>query len=341
MFSRALILGATGMIGAHALRACLRRGIAVRALIRPQSDRRLLEGRDVEIALGDLFDRGSLERALAGCDLAIHCAAAYPTRYFGKRAFLTHARTGMANVLAAAAAATGNAGPGDSGLRRLVYVSSATTIGRPPGTESSAARPAREDDLLRVPDQSPYFAAKSLMEDLARDAAAEGVPLVIVNPTFCVDEYDDHRTTAQLMIPLAKGQIPAYLPGTLNAVPTRDVGEGIVRAAERGRIGERYILGGENLTSREFLARCAETVGVSPPRVAMPIPLAEALSWITEAFAHLGGGRPLFPMAGIRMMKWSQPYATDRAREELGYTPSSVTAAIERAYAYYRARGWL
>jgi dihydroflavonol-4-reductase len=340
MFTRALILGATGMIGAHAVRACLRRGLAVRALVRPQSSFRLLAGCNVEAVTGDLFDRASLDRALAGCDLVLHCAAPYPTRYFGRRAFLAQARAGMAGLLAAAATAHRPAA-GEASLRRIVYVSSATTIGRPPRGDGRAPRPSCETDLDRAPDRSPYFAAKFMMEDLAREAAGNGLPLVIANPTFCVDEYDEHRTTAQLMIPLAKGQIPAYLPGTLNAVATRDVGEGLLLAAERGRIGERYILGAENMTSREFLERCAAAAGVSPPRMALPLPLAEGLGWITEALAAILGRRPLFPLAGIRMMKWSQPYSIERARRELGFSPEPVSGAIERAYAYYRSRGWL
>ena len=179
------------------------------------------------------------------------------------------------------------------------------------------------------------------MEDLARAAAGRGLPVVIVNPTFCVDEFDDHRSTAQLLVPLAKGMLPAYVPGRLNAVATRDVGEGIWQAAELGRIGARYILGGENLTSREFLERCARVAGVAAPRLALPIGFAECASFMSEAFARLTGTRPLFPMAGVRMLKHSQPYDITLAREELGFTPTTLDAAIERAYAWYRARKFI
>jgi dihydroflavonol-4-reductase len=278
---------------------------------------------------GDLHDRASLERALAGCDLAIHAAAPYPKRHFGKGRLLADARHGMGNLLAAARGAGGS-------LRRLVYVSSATTIGVP-----DEARPARETDERRVRDSAPYFAVKFLLEDLAREAAAGGVPVVVVNPTFCVDEYDDHRTTAQLMLPLARRRLPAYLAGRLNAVATRDVGEGILLAAERGRPGERYILGGENLGSREFLERCARAVAVPAPRRALPLALAEPISLATEIVAALSGTPPLFPLTGIRMLRHSQAYDVTRARDELGYAPTSLDAAIERAYAWYRRRGWL
>ncbi|MBD3236801.1 MAG: NAD-dependent epimerase/dehydratase family protein [Candidatus Eisenbacteria bacterium] len=335
MHARALVLGATGMIGAHAARACLRHGTPVRALVRPGSDARNLRGLDLEIAEGDLRDPASLRAALLGCDLVVHAAGAYPKRLFGKARFLARARTEMQNLLDAVGAAA------QQHAVRLVYVSSVTTIGRPTA-ETGAPRPARESDRTRpIRDPSPYFAVKALLEEMAERAAAGALDLVIVNPTFCVDDLDARRTTAQLLLPLARRQIPAYLPGHLNAVPTRDVGEGILLAARRGRRGERYILGGENLRSREFLERCARIAGVPSPRVALPIAAAEAASWTTEAWAHLTGGRPLFPMAGVRMLKHSQPFDTTRAREELGLVTSSLDDAIRRAYAWYRRNGYL
>jgi dihydroflavonol-4-reductase len=333
MIKRALVLGATGMLGCHALHACLRRGIAVRALVRPGSSTRILDGLGVEIVSGDLRDRDSLASAFAGCDLAIHAAAPYPKKYFGKRAFLDAARAGMTNLLAAAHAAAA------LDLTRLVYVSSVTTIGRPASDRDGAL--ARESDVTPIADRSPYFSVKAMLEQQAREAAGAGLPLVIVNPTFCVDEYDDHRTTAQLLVPLAKGQLPVYIAGNVNAVPTRDVGEGILLAAERGRSGERYTLGGENLTSREFLERCARSVGVSAPRHALPFGLATAASYATEIVALLTRTAPLFPMTGIRMIKNGQPFDISRARAELGYAPTSLDEAIARAYAWYRQRGFI
>lgn len=338
MFERALVLGATGMLGAHALRACLERGIAARALVRPSSDRRLLAGLPAEAIEGDLRDRASLERALAGCDLAIHAAAPYPKRHFGKAWLLAEAQGGMENLLRAAEASQIARG---GALRRLVYVSSATTIGVPQAADGAARRPARETDTIRVRDSAPYFAVKFLMEDLARAAAERGLPLVIVNPTFCVDEFDAHRTTAQLMLPLARRQLPAYLAGSVNAVATRDVGRGILLAAERGRLGERYILGGENLTTRAFLERCARAAGVPPPRRALPFALAEPVSMVTEMMAWLTRTPPLFPMTGIRMSRHAQAYDITRAREELHYAPTPLDDAIARAYAWYRAQGWM
>lgn len=335
-FERALVLGSTGMIGAHAVRACLRANVPVRALVRAGSDTRNLTSVEVETCSGDLQDAPSLGRALDGCDLVIHAAAPYPTRHFGKRTLLARARAGLENLLQSVAAA---------GVRRMVYVSSVTTIGVPAGPDGKPAhgsRPACEADRrFPVRDTAPYFALKTMMEEMVLAEAGRGLPVVIVNPTFCVDELDARRTTAQLMLPLARRQIPAYLPGQVNIVPTRDVGAGIVLAAQRGRIGQRYILGGENMTSRAFLERCARVAGVPAPRRAMPLALAGSISMLAELLAAATGTRPLFPMTGIRMAKHGQAYDISLARHELGYESSPVDAAIERAYAWYRAQGWL
>ncbi len=334
-FTHALVIGGTGMIGAHALRACLARGIRVRALARPNSDRGNLEGLgNVEIAVGDLGDPASLSTALRGCDLLIHTAGTYPARHFGKAALLARARRHLSHLL--------NAVQEAPELKRWVYVSSCATIGIPEGPGGEPAphsRPARESDSrFPVPDDSPYFAVKAEME---RMVMSDPERAVIVNPTLCVDELDSRLTTAQVLLPLARGMMPAYLPGQLNAVPTRDVGEGILLAAERGRCGERYILGAENMSCRDFLARCARIAGVSAPRFALPFFIAEAASLATEVWARATGTAPLFPMAGVRMMKHSQTYDTSKAREELGFRPFAVDDAIERAFTWYRTQGLL
>ena len=335
------------MIGAHAVRACLTRGIAVRALIRSTSDLRNLADVQVERAEGDLMNPPSLREALDGCDVVLHAAAPYPTRYFGKAKLIADARRGMRHVLDAAAAAPD--------VRRLVYVSSVTTIGMPSASDGRPAphsRPAREEDTDHpIRDGAPYFDLKQTLEEMARFADDASSPLpsgvqgrcevVIVNPAFCIDAFDANRTTAQLLIPLAKRQIPAYIPGVLNAVPTQDVGEGIVLAAERGKNGERYILGGENLPTDELLKRCAQVAGVPAPTRGFPIGLAEGVSMMTEVIACLTRTRPLFPMAGIRMSKHGQALDSGRAKRELGYRATDLDAAIRRAYDWYRQQGFL
>ncbi len=337
-FDRALVLGGTGLIGSHAVRSCHERKIAVRVLSRPGSDRRTLQGLELELFDGALEDKASLEQAVAGCDLVIHAAAPYPKRHFGKAALLAKAQAGMNNFLSVLN------GPAGANLKRVIYVSSVTTIGIPAdesGRPAPRSRPARETDLLPIVDSAPYFALKEKLESTALSAAANGLPIVVVNPTFCVGPYDAHRTTAQLMIPLARKQIPAYIPGKVNAVAANDVGEGISLAAERGQPGKRYILGGENMTSNEFMARCANYIGVNAPERAFPIPLAECISYLTELWAYATRSTPLFPMTGIRMMKFSQEFDISLSRRELGYQPGSINQAIEAAYEWYREDGQL
>ncbi len=337
-FKKALILGATGMIGTHALLACLRRGMGVRVLLRPSSNTINLDSIDarIERAVGDLLDAGSLEAALDGCDLLIHAAAPYPKRLFGRKRLLEEARRGMENLLEACRRRQPKA---------IVYVSSSTTIGIPEGPDGKPAphsRPAKESDTKhRVRSISPYFELKFVLEDMALEAARAGMPIVVVNPTFCIDEYDSHGTTAQLLVPLARGMIPAYLPGVLNAVATRDVGEGIALAAERGRSGERYLLGGENTSVRNLLERCASVAGVRPPRLRAPLALAEAFALVSEVVAALTRTRPLFPMAGVAMSKHSQAFDTSKARKELGLLPTGLDDAIARAYRWYGRIGLL
>jgi dihydroflavonol-4-reductase len=336
-FDKALIIGATGMIGTHAVHACLRRGIAVRATERPASNNQNLLGLEIEKASASLEDPEALREAMTGCDLVIHAAAPYPSRHFGKAKLLTAARAGMTSFLKTAQSQiTGS-------LKRIVYVSSVTTIGIPAGSDGRPDRGSRaaveSDTAFPIADSAPYFELKAMLENMALAAADDGLPLTVVNPTFCVDEFDSHQTTAQLMVPLAKGQIPAYLPGLLNAVATADVGEGICLAAQRGAIGRRYILGAENMSSREFMERCALEVGVKAPALAFPLPVAEGISMVAEWLAYVTGSRPLFPMTGIRMMKNSQPFDISRARDELGYAPLPVAGAITRAYNWYRREG--
>jgi len=363
-FERALVLGASGMIGAHIVRSCLHRGIPTRALVRPSSDRRNLAGLALEVIEGDLRDADSIGRALDDCDLLLHAAAPYPRRHFGKARLIRDASDDMQRLLETFAHHR-TASP----RCRMVYVSSVTTIGIPTGpdpgpakhakptpqapsaphTESAPqatrpphSRPARETDTEpTVHDSAPYFELKQTLETMARRGAQEGADIVIVNPTFCIDAFDSNLTTAQLLLPLARRQLPAYLPGMLNAVPTRDVGEGVLLAAERGRRGERYILGNENLTSRALLERCAGIAGVAAPRHALPIPVAELLSMATELVAGMTGTRPLFPMTGIRMIKHGQAVDIRRAREELGYRTTSLDEAIRRAFDWYRQEGYL
>jgi dihydroflavonol-4-reductase len=231
------------------------------------------------------------------------------------------------------------------GLKRIVYTSSVTTIGRPRGAEPHrpGKRPAREEDRYDLaPDPSPYFACKRMMEAAVYRAANEGLPVTIVNPTLVVDARDAHGTTARLLVPYARGRIPFYVSGGLNAIAGTDVGEGHVQAAIRGRTGQRYILGHESMTVGGFLGRVAEVAGTRPPSLRVPLAIAEPLSLATELVAMLTGARwALLPTHGLRMSRFTPEVDASLAIRELGLPQTPIRAAIRRALDWYGEEGML
>lgn len=232
-----------------------------------------------------------------------------------------------------------------SGLKRIVYTSSVTTIGRPRGSEPGA--PARRlateaDRYAQAPDPSPYFALKRRLEAAYTRSANEGVPVVITNPTLVVDEGDAHLTTGRLLVNVARGRMPFYIPGSADIVGGRDVGIGHVLAATRGRTGQRYILSSERMLLRDFLCAAAEDAGARTPWIPVPFPLAEVLSRISEFAAYLTGSPwPAIPMHGLQMLRHTPAVSSQRARSELDWTPTPVRDALRRAIAWYRNYGWI
>jgi nucleoside-diphosphate-sugar epimerase len=218
------------------------------------------------------------------------------------------------------------------GLKRIVYVSSVTTIGRPRGRPHERPEANEADREDRVRGSSPYFVMKEEMEAAVTRAALQGMPIVIGNPTFCVDTHDATPTSGKLLLAVARRQMPVYLPGTMNAVATRDVAEALVNAASWGRTAQRYILGDENLTAREFLRRVANVAGVPPPRWPLPLAVAEALAWSTEVVnLLLRRTWPLLPISGVQMMRYSQPVDPGLARAELAMPRTPLDVAIRDA----------
>ncbi len=352
---RALVLGGTGMIGFHTVRALQRRGVDVRVLVRPGSRSRNIPHLTAEMLEGDLRDPESIRRALEGCDLLFHCAAPYPRTHFHRARQAERARSGLAGVLSIArsfmdkdmvdeAAISGpRAWPslrdlaGRNGLKRIVYVSSLTTVG-PPGSGQDLA--TEEDRHPSPPASSPYFHMKEAMEDEALQACRAGLPVVVGNPSLCIDTNDAAPTTGQLLIAAARRGVPLYFPGDANVVATRDVGEALAAAADLGRIGERYILGGENMSIREFLTRVSKACGTAPPRLVFPLPLAETIAWCSEALNLLARRPwPMIPLSTVQMMRHSHPMDNGKARRELGMPATPVDEAIRDALQWLRENG--
>ncbi len=284
------VTGASGFVGSH-----------VSAALRSH-------GADVRDERVELLDRSALERAFAGCDAVVHVAALYS---FDARAEeLERVNVaGTENVLAACAAA---------GVRRLVHTSTAGTCGPVPGRPASEEDGPPEHELV-----VPYKRTKLAAEERVLAAAADGLDAVVVNPTAPVGEGDRKPTpTGRMIAGVASGRIPAYVASGLNVVDVRDVARGHVLALERGRAGERYLLGGVNLTLAELFAAIARIAGRARPRVKVPYP-------VTVGAAQLG----LANRDEVRLARMPMFFSSAKAERELEYRPGPVEPALARAVA--------
>jgi dihydroflavonol-4-reductase len=325
---KALVLGSTGCIGNNVVRACLDAGWTVRAFHRAASQTWMLDMLDVEHAIGDLNDPASLVAAMRGCDVVFHTAAYYPRHSLDMAGSLREAGSGMRNVLLAAAEAQ---------VGKLVYTSTLTTL----GPSGEADRLADERDFyLPGSTTSAYFETKWAMEAEAWRAAAEGLPVIIVNPTAVFGPWDVKPTTGEILLNVAKGRFPVWLDLEANVVDARDVGQGHVLAAERGRIGQRYILGGENLPVREALTIAAQEAGVKPPRWQVSLGLVGAVVRVGEALGRLPLIQPL-PLEHFKTMREWRALNTDKARRELGFEPRPFVETVRDTLTWFREHGYL
>jgi dihydroflavonol-4-reductase len=326
-----LVTGATGFVGSAVLRALLRRGEPVRALVRPSSSLRLLEGLAVEIVTGDLGEPASCRAPLRGCDALFHVAADYRLWVPQPAAMYRTNVEGTRELLLAAAAA---------GVSRIVYTSSVATLGlRADRLPSDEATPAALADMI-----GHYKRSKFLAEQAVRALVADsGLPVVIVNPSAPVGPADARPTpTGRVLLEAARGRIPAYVDTGLNLVHVDDVAEGHLLAFERGRIGERYILGGDNLPLGKMLAQIANLVGRKPPRLRLPSRALLPVAVIAEAIARLGiGGEPLVTADGVRMARKPMYFTSAKAERELGYRSRPAVEGLRDAIDWYRRCGYL
>jgi dihydroflavonol-4-reductase len=324
----ALILGSTGCIGNNTVRACLDAGWQVRAFHRPASKTWMLEGLDVEHVTGDLHDRASLVAAMRGCDVVFHAAAYYPRHSLDMAGSLREAVTGMRNALGAA---------DEAQVGRLVYTSAFTTIGPP----SEPGRLADERDFyLPGSVDSAYFEVKWAMEAEAWRAIAGGLPVVMVNPTAVFGPWDVRPATSVILLNVARGNIPVWLDREANVVDARDIGRGELLAAERGRVGERYILGGENMPLRQGLTVAAQEAGVRPPRWRAPLGLFGAVVKAGEAVGRLPLVQPL-PLEHLKTLRELRPLNTAKARTELGLEPRPFVETVRATLDWFREHGYL
>ena len=326
---RALVTGATGFVGAAVARALLKEGWQVRALVRAGSDRRNLQAPALEIVTGDLADRVSLDRAVADCSALFHVAADYRLGARDSQQLYQTNVGGTRAMLEAARAA---------GVARMVYTSSVACVGLPPdGT------PGREDTPVTLADMiGHYKRSKFLAEELVREHARAGTPVVIVNPSTPIGPGDVKPTpTGQMVLDAANGRMPAYVDTGLNIVHVDDVAAGHLLAYQRGRIGERYILGGQDMTLREILVDIARLVGRGPPRIRLPRTALLPFAYLAEFLAGLTGGSTRLTVEGLRMAGKRMYFSSDKAVRELGYHWRPPIDAFADALSWLRAQGSL
>ena len=326
-----LVTGATGFVGAAVLRRVAATGARVRALARPGSDRRNLQGVDCEVVEGDLARPETLRAAVAGCEGVFHVAADYRI-WVPDPARMDAINVAGTRALVEAAMA--------AGVRRFVYTSSVATLRLSPDGLA-----VDEDSRATVDDMTGHYKrSKFVAEDEVRRLVGErGAPAVIVQPSAPIGPRDIKPTpTGRTIVMAARGQMPAYVETGLNVVHVDDVAEGHWLAYEKGEIGRRYILGGDNLMMRDILGIVARLTGHRPPRVRLPANLLMPAAWIGERIARLAGGRePMLTVDGLRMSKKIMFFSSARAERELGYTHRPAEAAIADAIAWYRANGYL
>jgi dihydroflavonol-4-reductase len=321
----ALVTGGTGFVGANVVRELLADGATVRVLARAGGDRRALAGLAVEIAEGDLLDRGSVERAVRGVPAVFHVAADYRLWVRDPRVVFRTNVDGTRAVLEAAASA---------GARRIVYTSTVGALGIP-----ADGRPGTEDTPVTLADMvGPYKASKFLAEQAARDLAQAGAPVVIVNPSAPVGPWDVKPTpTGRMIVDFMHGRMFASLDTGLNVVHVRDVARGHLLAAVKGRIGERYILGHANLSLREIWTLLAAITGRRPPRLTIPYAVAWLGAACMEGGARITGRPPQASLTAVRMARKCMYFDPGKAVRELGLPQTDVRQALADAVDWFRA----
>ncbi len=324
-----LITGSTGFIGAAVTRAVLARGDEVRVLVRSTSPRLNLEGLQVESVHGDLQDPSSLEKALEGCQGLYHVAAHYALWDRNPEMFYRINVEGTKNLFQAAA---------KRGIERIVYTSTIGTIGLPEGGGVG------HEELFPAEHQlsGHYKRSKYLAEQAVLQMAREGLPVVIVNPSAPVGERDVKPTpTGQIIVDFMKGKMVAYIETGMNLIDVDDVAQGHLQAMELGRIGERYILGNQNLTLREIFQILSHKTGIPAPRVRLPrevvLPMAYFNKWIADWVTHKP---PRIPLEGVKMAKYRMHYDCSKAQREFHLRLTPVETALEKAIRWFQRQGY-
>ncbi len=330
---KAFVTGATGFLGSHLARVLAEQGAELRLLIRPTSDLRNIAELNADCVVGDLRDPPSIEKALTGCHVIFHVAADYRLWVRDPNEMYRSNVEGTRSLLEAAR---------KQGIRRVVYTSSVATMGFTAATNSrnlaDEQSPVGIDDMI-----GHYKRSKFMAEQAAIDAAKNGTDVVIVNPTTPIGERDIKPTpTGRIVVDFLKRKFPAYVETGLNLVDATECARGHVQALEKGRTGERYILGGENLTLKQILDRLGEITGLKSPTVKLPYFFALATGVVDEMVTgRLLGREPRATIDAVRMGRKMMFVSSSKAERELGWRTVPVNAALQRSVDWFRGNGYV
>jgi dihydroflavonol-4-reductase len=330
---KAFVTGATGFLGSHVARVLVEQGAELRLLVRRTSDLRNIADLSADRVEGDIRDATSIEKALSGCECVFHVAADYRLWVRDPDEMYRSNVEGTRFLIEAAR---------KQGVRRIVYTSSVATMGF--GSGSNNGRAADEESPVSLTDMiGHYKRSKFMAEQVAIDAGKSGVDVVIVNPTTPIGERDIKPTpTGRIVVDFLKRKFPAYVETGLNLVDATECARGHVQALEKGRAGERYILGGENLTLKQILDRLAAITGLESPTVKVPHIVALAGGVFYEmVMGRLLGREPRATIDEVRMARKMMFVSSAKAERELGWRVIPVDGALRRSVEWFRANGYI
>jgi dihydroflavonol-4-reductase len=323
-----LVTGASGFVGSHVVARLLARGENIRVLVRPNSPLKNLRGKEVEMVTGDLTDPRSVQKAVSGCLKVYHAAADY--RLWAPEPMDLYRTNvlGTKNVLEAARAC---------GVERVVYTSTVGALGL-----SHNGRPGTEETPVSLRDMIGHYKRSKFLAEREATAEKGGIPVVIVNPSTPVGSMDIKPTpTGKMIVDFLNGRMPAYVDTGLNLIDVEDVAEGHLLAMEKGRAGERYILGYRNLTLKEILEMLARISGRPAPRVRLPRPLALGLAAVSTGLSALTKRPPRVPWEGVRMSGKRMFFDASKAVRELGLPQRPIEEALTKAVSWFRENGYV
>src|SRR6516225_7353683 len=323
-----LVTGAAGFLGSHVTRQLVAQGYDVRVLLRASSSNRAISDLSLEYVTGDLRDAHSLERAMKGAKRVFHVAADY--RVWAKRSRDIYDSNvgGTKNLLAAARKA---------GVEQLIYTSTVATIAVDRPEPPNESTDAKLEEMVGHYKRSKWMAEQEVLR-----AAKEGLPVIVAMPTTPVGPWDWKPTpTGKIILDFLNGKMPGYVETGLNFVGVEECAAGHLLVAEKGKIGERYLLGAENLTLKQLLDALARITGLAAPAMKIPHTVALGVAYLETAFSRLIGKEPQIPVEGVKIAQHMMFVDCSRANKELGFAPSPVAGALERAVKSYRENGYV